>query len=258
MCVSGALAIRIPISPGRLEAYRLFHAAARTSSDGYAGDRHGGNGGGRVFIAHGHPNIEATIDAAVKQAYESRCQDKGWADDIPGKECVALLALYDSTGGDDWINRTGWLSSASPCEWRGIKCERGHVTSLGLHNNQLTGTIPPELGNLSALTKLWLNGNQLTGTIPPGLSNLGALVSLWLGGNKLTGSIPLELGNLGALKVLDLHHNQLTGTIPPELGNLGALEVLLLHDNQLTGTIPPPLKRLCNTVPKCKSGQTIT
>ena len=118
--------------------------------------------------------------------YESRCQDKGWADDIPGKECVALLALHDSTGGDDWKDRTGWLSSSSPCEWHGISCKRGHVVSISLLSNQLTGTIPPELGNL------------------------------------------------------------------------GALEVLLLHDNQLTGTIPPPLKRLCNTVPKCKSGQTIT
>ena len=117
--------------------------------------------------------------------YESRCQDKGWADDIPGKECVALLALHDSTGGDDWKDRTGWLSSSSPCEWHGISCKRGHVVSISLLSNQLTGTIPPELGNL------------------------------------------------------------------------GALEVLLLHDNQLTGTIPPPLKRLCNTVPKCKSCQTI-
>jgi hypothetical protein len=189
--------------------------------------------------------------------YESRCQDKGWADDIPGQECVALLALHDSTGGDDWSNRTGWLSSSSPCEWHGISCKRGHVVSISLLSNQLSGPVPAELGNLGALRILELPYNQLTGTIPPELGNLGALVSLWLGDNKLTGSIPLELANLSALKVLDLHHNQLTGTIPPELGNLGALEVLLLHDNQLTGTIPSPLKRLCNTEPKCKSGQNI-
>ena len=128
--------------------------------------------------------------------YESRCQDKGWADDIPGKECVALLALYDSTGGDDWKDRTGWLSSSSPCEWEGIGCARGHVAAIWLDHNQLIGTIPPELGNLSALETLRLWGNQLTGTIPP------------------------ELGNLGAFKVLDLRDNQLTGTIPPPLKRL--------------------------------------
>ena len=152
--------------------------------------------------------VGCSSNAAIPN-YESRCQDKGWADDIPGKECVALLALHDSTGGDDWKDRTGWLSSSSPCEWHGISCKRGHVVSISLLSNQLTGPVPP------------------------------------------------ELGSLGDLRILELSYNQLTGTIPPELGNLGALEVLLLHDNQLTGTIPPPLKRLCNTVPKCKSCQTI-
>lgn len=31
-----------------------------------------------------------------------------------------------------------------------------------LSNNQLSGPIPPELGNLKALTHLGLQGNQLT------------------------------------------------------------------------------------------------
>ena len=61
ICVLGALAIRITISPGRLEAYRLFHAAAKTPSDGYAGDRHGGNGVGRVFIQRGHPKLRIPV-----------------------------------------------------------------------------------------------------------------------------------------------------------------------------------------------------
>jgi len=36
--------------------------------------------------------------------------------------------------------------------------------------NQLTGTIPPEIGNLSNLTTLYLSNDQLTGPIPPGLA----------------------------------------------------------------------------------------
>jgi hypothetical protein len=61
MCVLGALAILASISPGRLEAYRLFYAAAKTHSDGYAGDRYGGDGVGRVFIAQGHPKLRIPV-----------------------------------------------------------------------------------------------------------------------------------------------------------------------------------------------------
>jgi Leucine-rich repeat (LRR) protein len=34
---------------------------------------------------------------------------------------------------------------------------------LALHNNQLSGSIPAELGQLEALTHLYLDGNQLSG-----------------------------------------------------------------------------------------------
>jgi len=37
---------------------------------------------------------------------------------------------------------------------------------LYLQNNQLTGEIPSEIGNLTNLTSLYLYDNQLTGEIP--------------------------------------------------------------------------------------------
>ena len=46
---------------------------------------------------------------------------------------------------------------------------------LDLYSNQLTGTIPVELGNLSNLQYLQLYSNQLTGTIPVELGNLSNL-----------------------------------------------------------------------------------
>jgi Leucine-rich repeat (LRR) protein len=71
-----------------------------------------------------------------------------------------------------------------------------HTTELNLEGNQLTGTIPPEIENLTNLNWLELSSNQLTGSIPPELSNLTNLTRLSLGYNQLTGEIPPELDNL--------------------------------------------------------------
>jgi hypothetical protein len=43
---------------------------------------------------------------------------------------------------------------------------------LELQNNQLTGSIPSEIGNLTNLTRLWLYDNELTGEIPDSICNL--------------------------------------------------------------------------------------
>ena len=91
------------------------------------------------------------------------------------------------------------------------------------------------MGNLD------LGNNQLSGEIPPELGNLANLVSLDLGGNQLSGEIPPELGNLANLVSLDLSFNQLSGEIPPELGNLANLTGLFLGGNQLTGCVPNSL-----------------
>jgi len=122
-----------------------------------------------------------------------------------------------------------------------IPPEIGNLTNLiylRLSSNQFTGNIPSEIGNLTNLTELWLSGNQLTGSIPPEIGNLTNLTELWLGGNQLTGSIPPEIGNLTNLTVLRLDDNELTGSIPPEIGNLTNLYNLRLDYNQLTGEIP--------------------
>jgi len=128
------------------------------------------------------------------------------------------------------------------------------TTAINLSNRGLSGSIPPEIGNLVNLTILDLSENQLTGSIPPEIGNLINLTKLDLGTNQLTGSIPPEIGdlislsgsiyNLGGVSFipgLDLSQNQLTGSIPPEIGNLINLKFLYLDDNQLTGSIPPEI-----------------
>ena len=44
----------------------------------------------------------------------------------------------------------------------------GNTQTLVLGGNELSGPIPPEIGNLTNLTTLNLVENQLTGEIPPG------------------------------------------------------------------------------------------
>ncbi|MEN8219167.1 MAG: hypothetical protein ABFS56_22940, partial [Pseudomonadota bacterium] len=119
-------------------------------------------------------------------------------------------------------------------------------------NNQLTGSIPTELGNLSNLSWLDLSNNQLTGTIPTELGNLSNLSWLDLSNNQLTGSIPTELGNLDRFH---LHNNQLCGEIPVELKNLDLYD-LNLNTNHLTTSAPELIKWLNNRNPSWKYTQT--
>jgi hypothetical protein len=121
-----------------------------------------------------------------------------------------------------------------------------NLTYLSLGSNQLTSSIPIEIGNLVNLEGLYLNQNQLTGEIPPEIGNLTNLTRLYLSMNEITGSIPSELFTLENLERLYLYDNQLTGEIPSEIGNLTNLERIQLHTNQLTGSIPETLCNLSN------------
>ena len=158
-----------------------------------------------------------------------------------------LEILYNATGGDNWTNNTNWLSDIPIGEWHGVTTdEDGRVTSLGLEHNQLSGSIPPELGGLSSLTWLSLWDNQLSGSIPPELGNLSGLAELHLRANQLSGEIPAELGGLSNLSTLNLPGNQLSGAIPAELGRLSNLTGLHLDHNELSGEIPAELGGLSN------------
>ena len=151
----------------------------------------------------------------------------------------ALAALYDATGGVNWENNDNWLTDEPGNKWHGVTTDReGYVTVLYLRDNQLSGELPAELGNLSRLRELRLRDNRLSGEIPPELGNLSNLEVLSLVRNRLSGPIPPSLGNLATLKKLSIWGNELNGEIPSALANLSELTHFSVAVNELTGEIP--------------------
>ena len=65
----------------------------------------------------------------------------------PETDREALVALYSTTDGEAWRHSDNWLSDVPISEWFGVTTDDNRrVTSLCLHNNQLSGEIPQELG----------------------------------------------------------------------------------------------------------------
>jgi len=88
------------------------------------------------------------------------------------EECQALVALYDSTGGSSWANQSNWLVSPNPDDWYGIVVRNGHVEELLLGNNNLSGSMPTAIGDLTGLRSMYLWDNQITGEMPASITNL--------------------------------------------------------------------------------------
>ena len=68
-------------------------------------------------------------------------------------QTATLVSLYYSLEGGNWTTNDSWLSSQDAvCDWNGIICnDVGEVTGLDLHENELAGSLPLELGLLTKL-----------------------------------------------------------------------------------------------------------
>ena len=156
------------------------------------------------------------------------------------------MAIYDATDGDNWTGNANWKSQEPVGDWYGVTVENGVVTRLNLPSNNLTGTLPAEIGDLTSLEFLDLVNNALSGAIPAEIWNLTNLEDLVLNANALSGAIPAEIRNLTSLRRLAFSGNQLSGAIPAEIGNLTRLEHLDLGANSLSGSIPAEIGNLTN------------
>ncbi|MCB0278035.1 MAG: hypothetical protein KDD94_00930, partial [Calditrichaeota bacterium] len=160
-------------------------------------------------------------------------------------DSLALIALYNSLDGANWDN--SWSLNTGITSWYGVSFSGGRVVSINLMNNQLKGTVPSQLQNLTALTSLNLSSNQLEGSLLStiaGLRNLPNLRVLNLSANNLSGTIPAELAEIDSLRELILNSNLLSGTIPASISTFLKLEKLDISSNQLTGAVPANLNNL--------------
>ncbi|PQM33599.1 putative LRR receptor-like serine/threonine-protein kinase [Prunus yedoensis var. nudiflora] len=115
-----------------------------------------------------------------------------------------------------------------PPDWSGDPCLPGENSWTGV-------TCTP--GKQYRVTALNLTGIGLSGSLAPNIANLTALHHIWLGGNKLSGNIP-EMGSLKELQSLHLENNQLEGLIPQSLRKLPKLREIFLQNNKVKGDVP--------------------
>ncbi|PHU01668.1 putative leucine-rich repeat receptor-like protein kinase [Capsicum chinense] len=158
------------------------------------------------------------------------------------EEATALLKWKSTFKNHNNSLLASWQPSSDACsDLYGVSCINGRV-----NRNNLSGTIPPEIGNFTNLIYLDLSINQISGKIPPQIGSLARLHTLYIFDNNLNGSILEEIGYLSSLTGLALSTNSLNGSIPASLGNLKNLNYLELFNNQLSNPIPSELENLKN------------
>ena len=149
-------------------------------------------------------NPDTTSDKITEE-----CKCKGEIiESCRARDSSALTALYFSTNGDNWEKKDNWLSSQPLSKWYGVRTDdNGCVVSLDLANNNLSGEISDELGNLTNLEGLDLFGNNLSGEIPDRLGNLTNLNGLDLSYNNLSGCLSDDLISFCDVAFLYLDNN---------------------------------------------------
>ncbi|XP_057988943.1 MDIS1-interacting receptor like kinase 2-like [Hevea brasiliensis] len=121
---------------------------------------------------------------------------------------------------------------------------RSQIEAIRVAGNNITGVIPPEIGNFKQPRELDLSSNHISGKIPNELGESTSLLELALNQNQLSGAIPSELGSLINLEYMDLSTNRLSEPIPEDTGDLVKLHYLNLSHNKLNKAIPKQLGEL--------------
>lgn len=100
------------------------------------------------------------------------------------RDSTALRRLYEATGGDNWINKTNWLSS-DVGSWQGVVLNNAEtrVVNLNLPDNNLTNSIPAKIRDITSMESIDVSGNELTSMV--NLSLMPKLAHLDVSDNRM-------------------------------------------------------------------------
>jgi Leucine-rich repeat (LRR) protein len=150
------------------------------------------------------------------------------------REREILELFFIAMAGDKWKKKDGWLGEEDYCSWHGIECVDSTVHSISLGSNNLFGTPPPELFELSNLNNLWLYSNPIDFQFE-GIGKSSNLKTLRLDSTGLKSLDGIESAR--SLVEIDVRFNRLNGALP-DLSNLGQLESFSCSSNSLSGLLP--------------------
>jgi hypothetical protein len=128
------------------------------------------NSGGRVTVRSYSRRLKGLFTIA-----------QGFPADL-ATDSLALVSLYNATGGTQWLTRTNWLTGDIDT-WAGVTVNGQSITALNLANNGLTGDVPDPLVDIQAMQTVNLSGNSIT-KIPDFTSN-NQITSLNVSNNRL-------------------------------------------------------------------------
>lgn len=121
------------------------------------------------------------------------------------------------------------------------------MTNLRFGNNTLSGTIPPEIGQITALQDLRIWRNNFNGTVPSQIGSLANLIWLFLEENQFSGQLPTSIATMPALRYL------WTFTNP---GLRGCMPYAMNQSCQSVGTsmcMCPEFPNNCTGLPLCNA-----
>jgi Leucine-rich repeat (LRR) protein len=132
-----------------------------------------------------------------------------------------------------------WFARANECSWTGLLCNADKkVNNIYLVSQELQGSIPADVGLLTALTMFDLGFNQLFGSLPSSIGLWTGLKYFSVYSNQLKGSLPSSIGAWTGLTYFAVHINQLTSTVPTELSKWTSIQEAFFHNNMFNGTMP--------------------
>ncbi len=157
-------------------------------------------------------------------------------------EREALVAFYESTGGDSWKNKTNWCSDLPISEWYGVSTdENGSVRVLTLDSNNLSGNIPDIFESLPNIRTLQLANNNLSGELPQSIYKAADLFRIYLQDNRLEGPLSEDIGNWQNIESIEISRNNFSGVLPSALGKLPKLEYCGVILNRFLGELSPEI-----------------